>query len=473
MNKLKLSNASTCFVGRLTLQHKIPSYDARLRRRGVIKLRRGALLSPRITATKIEMSRPSEKIKLHPSNHTPSDLKRTVFDVICIGSGWAGRLLAARIVKSGYTPVIVEQELVGGDCPFWACVPSKVLLRSTEALEGAKGVGGARERVDVSTDEGVDVGKVFSRRDTFTAGWDDGNVLVPMVKSAGVAIVRGKGRLRGVKRVQVEPYQGRAIVELIANLAVVLCTGSEPIVPDIPGLLEADPWTPRDATSASYVPKHLLILGGGAVGCEMATAYANFGAEVTLVSSSPELLPSVDPKAGKIVRDAMAAVKIDVRVGTKVTRFSVGLRRQLLWNCPQESRSLHLSYCLLLAARQRLDDLGLETVGCHPEARFLAVDESLCVNIPGKPWLYAAGDVNGRALLTHTSKYHARIAANAILMRATGYLDISQQWSNTSATADKLAAPQVVFTNPIVASKWPDSRGSQGPRERRTCHHSA
>lgn len=293
-----------------------------------------------------------DTISLHPQDHLPSQLGRPIFDVICIGSGWAGRILAARVIKAGLTAVIskstalrlfpsvhweefcpfsivikkppphlalwlyspnlgfhaddvrcvVEEELVGGDCPFWACVPSKALLRPQEALAEARAVRGVRELLREKPS--LDAGTVFKRRDAFTGSWDDGQLLVPMVENSGAALVRGRGKLVGVKRVDVTHENGQR-AELEAKHAVAICTGSEPIIPNIPGLRESNPWGPRQATSSSEVPKHLLILGAGVVGAEMATAYASLGAQVTLVSRGAALLPKIDQEAGRLVKEGL------------------------------------------------------------------------------------------------------------------------------------------------------------------------
>lgn len=170
---------------------------------------------------------------------------------------------------------VVEEELVGGDCPFWACVPSKALLRPQEALAEARAVGGVRELLREKPS--LDSDTVLKRRDAFTGSWNDGQVLVPMVEDSGAALVRGRGKLIGVKRVAVTNEDGQR-AELEAKYAVAICTGSEPIIPNIPGLKESNPRGPRQATSSSEVPKHLLVLGAGAVGTEMATVYASLGA---------------------------------------------------------------------------------------------------------------------------------------------------------------------------------------------------
>ena len=239
----------------------------------------------------------TESINLHPNTNPLSALKSHVYDVICLGSGWASRVVASRCVAAGLSALVIERELVGGDCPFWACVPSKALLRPAEALEGAAKVGGARERLEKGgVGVGVDVSAVFARRDAFTSRWDDGDHLVPMVESSGADLVRGNGKIAGEKRVIVE--NGGKSVQLEARHAVVIGTGSEPVFPEIPGLVEAMPWGPREATSSSIVPEHLIIMGGGVVGCEMATAYSSFGAKVTIVHQAAEILPDWTPKLG-------------------------------------------------------------------------------------------------------------------------------------------------------------------------------
>ena len=394
------------------------------------------------------MMRPSEKINLHPPTHSPSELPTKTFDVICIGSGWAGRVLAARIVAAGFTAVIIENELIGGDCPFWACIPSKVLLRSPEALSVAKGIAGARERI---TGDRVDVAATFQRRDIITRGWDDTKALVPLVEGTGVQLVRGTGTIVGVKNVKVTPTQGDSL-ELEARLAVVLCTGSEPLMPDIPGLRGANAWSPRDATSSNYVPDHLIIMGGGAVGCEMATAYSRFGTKVTLISSSQEILPGFDPEAGMIVRESLESGGVTFNLGSRVVFVQRPAEKEVI---VELSTGEHVRATELLVAtgrKAKLEGLGLESVGVSANDRFLAVDESLCVKGTTEKWLYAAGDINGRALLTHTSKYHAAIAANEIIANSKDEGNKKGDWCNREATADNHAVPQVVFTDPVAAS---------------------
>jgi dihydrolipoamide dehydrogenase len=349
---------------------------------------------------------PYKSINLHPTDHLPSSLKTKTFDIICIGSGWAGRVAAARVVNAGMTAVIVEKELIGGDCPFWACVPSKALLRPEVAFDNAKAVSGVKERVHVS--KGLDVQSVFARRDLYTAGWDDSKILVPLVESSGTVIVRGTGTLVSEKKVAVESDNGENIV-LEANHAVVLCTGSEAIIPDIPGLAESDPWGPRQATSSSIVPEHLLIIGAGAVGCEMAVVYASLGSKISIICPHDEVLPKFDPEAGEIVRKNMERFGLTVHrsvKATSVSRDSAGKVKITLSN----GESITGTKILLAAGRTpKTASLGLENFGIPTDGTPVDVDESLCVRSVSGDWLYAAGDINGRAPLTHFCKYEGTL----------------------------------------------------------------
>ncbi|KAJ4301721.1 hypothetical protein N0V90_003814 [Kalmusia sp. IMI 367209] len=407
-----------------------------------------------------------ESINVHPSTHPPSSLNKLVFDVICLGSGWAGRVLAARCVAAGLSALIVEKELVGGDCPFWACIPSKALLRPAEALDDARQVGGARERL-ISTSVSVDAESVFRRRDMYTSGWDDAKVAIPMVESSGVHIVRGVGRITGVKKVNVTLDIGggrNESIDLKARQAVAICTGSEPTMPDILGLLDAKPWGPREATSSSIIPKTLFIIGGGVFGVEMATVYQSLGSKVILASRTPELLPSLDSQAGEIVRKKLESRGVRILTSTEVTSVNRDVSNAsitIALSLNGTSQDMSASEILVATGRRPVvQHLGLESIGYDTaliEAGSpIMVDESLVVksiSSNSSPWLYAAGDVNGRALLTHTSKYHGRIAANAIIARANkAFPSQGSPFDSFSASADHTAVPQVIFSDPVVAS---------------------
>jgi pyruvate/2-oxoglutarate dehydrogenase complex dihydrolipoamide dehydrogenase (E3) component len=401
---------------------------------------------------------PYDTINLHPADHAFADLQTDTYDVICIGSGWAGRVISARVVKAGLSAVIVENELVGGDCPFWACIPSKVLLQSQVALDEANAVGGARERI--ASQATVDAEAVFKRRDAISSDWDDSKFLVPMVENSGVSIVRGLGKLVGEKRVEVKATDGGTNV-LTANHAVVICTGSEPIIPDISGLAASKPWTPRNAASSSEAPNHLVIVGAGAVGCEMATAYASFGSKITLISSTPEILPQYDMEAGRLVRISLVSKGAQVYLSSNVTevkRQSDSTVRVSL----ASGEIIEADEILVAAGRRPVTrGIGLEQFDIPTDGKPVPVDESLRVESVPAGWLYAGGDVNGRHPLTHGSKYHGRVIANAILAKANGSKIPAQPWDKTSATADSAALPQVVFTNPVVASVGLTRKGAE------------
>ncbi|KAI7257984.1 hypothetical protein KC343_g8917 [Hortaea werneckii] len=395
--------------------------------------------------------RPSEAVNLHPSTHHPSTLPFSTFDVIFIGSGWAPRIATPRLVREGISCLVIESELVGGECPFWACAPSKALLRPQEALSSTASVGGARERLQ--SDHGVEVLSTFRRRDGFTGAWDDLGHFVPAIESAGGHVTRGHAKILAPKKVEVTPHVGDP-VELEANLAVVIGTGSEAVMPDIPGLLEANPWTPRDATSSKSVPEHLIVMGGGAVGAEMATAYLSFGAKITLVHSSPEILPAIDAPAGKLVREALEKSGAVVRVRARITEVQRGPDQRVKATLSDGS-TITGSELLVAAGRTgRHRDLGLDNVGLAPKGRWIDVDDDLKVKGIDGDWLYAVGDVNGRALFSHSSKYHGRAVANTIIAKAKGQIAKGHgiAWPLGKAHADNVATPQVIFTNPSVGS---------------------
>ena len=392
---------------------------------------------------------PYESINRHPSNFSVSELKERVYDIVCIGSGWSGRVVASRVKNAGLSIVIIEEELLGGECPFWACVPSKALLRPQDAFEEAKVVRGLKERIN--TAEGLDAKQVFERRDTYAHHYDDGDVVVPMVLGFGAAIVRGTGSLIGVKKVAVDSLSGERI-ELEARYAVIVGTGSDPIIPRIPGLAEAKPWVSRNATCSGTAPEHLIILGGGVLGCEMATAYASLGSKVSLVCKQPEVLSKLDPEVGQIVGKSFVSRGIDLYSSTeveKVTRENNGTVKVEI----SGGKIINGTEILVTTGRMpRTTGVGLEKFNIKTDGSPIVVDEGLVVDsVPGG-WLYAVGDVNGRATLTHSCKYHGRIVANSIIAKARGAKIEFTDWNPTSATADRLALPQVVFSNPEVAS---------------------
>jgi len=366
-----------------------------------------------------------------------------IYDVVVIGAGSTGENVADRAVRGGLSAVVVEAELVGGDCSYWACMPSKALLRPGHAVAAARRVGGARQAVSGT----LDVAGVLDRRDGFASSWNDAGQ-VDWLEGAHIDLVRGHGRLAGERDVEVETADGTR--RLSARHAVVVATGSSPALPPVPGLAEAQPWTTKDATAAKEPPRRLVVLGGGVAGCELSQAWASLGSAVTVLEMADRLLPAYEAVAGQLLAEAMTEAGIDVRLGVTAT----GAERR-----PDGTVVVRLADGgeveadqLLVAAgrRARTDDLGLELVGLEPGS-WLTVDDTMAVEgVPGD-WLYAAGDVNHRVLLTHQGKYQARICGDAIVARAAGRLDPAP-WGPHAATADHRAVPQVVFTDPEVAA---------------------
>lgn len=361
------------------------------------------------------------------------------FGLVVIGGGAVGENVADRAVQGGLSVALVEAELVGGDCSYWACMPSKALLRAGAATRAAASVAGA------GPVGAVDPAAAFARRDRIVHDWDDSGQ-VEWATGAGIEVVRGHGRLAGERRVEVTARDGSVTV-LVATHAVAIATGSAALLPDIPGLRDIEPWSSREATSARAVPASLAIVGGGVVGVEMATAYSDFGSAVTLLARGG-VLSGMEEFAGEEVARALRERGVDIRTGAEVA----GARREgdekvLTLADGSEVRAAEV---LVATGRvPRTDDLGLESVGLVPGS-WLDVDDTLRVR--GPDWLYGVGDVTHRALLTHQGKYQARAAGDVIAARATGIPIDDRPWGRHVATADAAAVPQVTFSDPEVAS---------------------
>lgn len=368
------------------------------------------------------------------------------YDVVVLGAGPVGQNAADRAQAGGLRVALVERELVGGECSYWACVPSKALLRPVLAVADACRVDGARQAVNGS----IDTAGVFGRRDRYVSNWDDTGQ-ADWVRGTGATLVRGHGRLAGPRRVAITTSGGEQVV-LTARHAVVVCTGSRPALPDLPGIIEARPWTNRKATDSSEVPNRLAIVGAGGVGVEMATAWQGLGSSVLLLARGPRLLPRMESFVGELVGRGLIAAGVNVRLGSSVRALRrpdpggpVALELD-------DGNELEVDEVLFATGRTPLtDDIGLETVGLTPGS-WLDVDDTCRVRAIEDGWLYAAGDVNHRALLTHQGKYQARIAGAAIGARAAGRRLDTEPWGAHATTADHHAVPQAFFTDPEAAA---------------------
>ncbi|GAA3254071.1 dihydrolipoyl dehydrogenase family protein [Nonomuraea helvata] len=361
------------------------------------------------------------------------------FDVIVIGAGPAGENVVDRAVRGGLTAAIVEERLAGGECSYWACVPSKALLRPIDLM-------GEVARVPGLSLGPVDVAAVLARRDEAIGHFDDSGQ-VRWIESVPAEYVRGRGRIDGPKRVRVTTEDGGERV-LTARQAVVLATGSTPAIPPTPGLAEAEPWTSHDVTVTDSIPERLIVIGGGVVACEMAQAMHGLGArQTTVLVRGRGLLPRMEPFAGELLAESFAEAGIEVRdqvEAVRVERPEPGgkVTVHLPDGPPLEADELLVA----TGRRPATRDMGLSTVGL-PDGKYVEVDDSMRATAISDGWLYAVGDVNGRALLTHMGKYQARICGDVIAARARG-----DELPGMRDLADGYGAPQVVFTDPQICA---------------------
>ncbi|GAA4713876.1 NAD(P)/FAD-dependent oxidoreductase [Nocardioides conyzicola] len=326
-------------------------------------------------------------------------------DVVVLGLGAGGEYAARKLAEAGLTVVGVEQELVGGECPFWGCTPSKLLIHSAQ--------------------QGDDLARAAARIREANHDWHDDQHAGPL-EEAGVRVVRGHGRLAGPGRVEVDG------TTYDARLGVVLNSGTAPAVPPIDGLAGTPYWTNRDVMRVREVPASLVVLGGGPIGCELAQAFARFGSRVTLVEAEDRLLGPEEPEAAEVVTRVLRADGVDVRVGAELTRvehdggFVLEVGGELL-------SAEHL--LVAVGRKPHLDDIGLETVGLDPAQDQVETDEHLRAG----DRLWAVGDITGRGAFTHVSLYQAKVAV-ADLLGADG------------PVADYHAVSRVTFTDPEVGA---------------------
>ena len=377
------------------------------------------------------------------------------WDVVVIGGGPAGENVAQYAIQgSDRTAAIVEAELLGGECSYWACMPSKALLRPVEMLDGARAMPGLSAMLSGQ----LDLPAVLERRDAFTHDHDDSGQ-VKWAGEVGIDVIRGRGRLVAEKSVEVVAGDGTTRT-IAARHAVVIATGSTASVPPIDGLREAHPWTSRDVTNLREVPARVAVIGGGVVACESATWLSGLGArEVTMIEPEPRLLSQQEPFVGALIAEQFEQRRIRVLVGTGVDSVSrrsaedtgVGRVHGEPAMVTAGGSSFEVDEIVVAAGRTPATrDIGLERIGVDVSEShgYLETDDHMAVK-GGPDWLYAVGDANGRALLTHMGKYQGRIAGDVIAARAEGRPIDGSRYRDL---ADHDMIPAVVFTDPQVAS---------------------
>ena len=366
------------------------------------------------------------------------------FDVVVVGGGVGGVAAVRKLAAAGLSVALVEDRLVGGECHYFGCNPSKTLLRPIEVFNLAKAVPGVREAISGKT---LDVAAVFAKRDAIIEHLSDEDRTASL-RQAGAAVFHGFGRLSGERIVRVAHAKGNTIeTVLTARRAVVVATGTRPNMPEIPGLAQARPWTNRDFTTMTQAPPRALVVGGGPVAVEFATILTGLGSAVTLLVRGDTLLPKCEPEARELVAQSLRREGVALHFETElsaVARPAAGGPVTVTFGC----ETIEVDEVVLAAGRRtNTDNIGLETLGLSGGA-FISVNDHLqAVGVTGG-WLYALGDTSGRARLSHISTYHGHLVADIIVARAAG----RELGENELAARDVGSIAQVIFTDPQVVT---------------------
>jgi pyruvate/2-oxoglutarate dehydrogenase complex dihydrolipoamide dehydrogenase (E3) component len=345
-------------------------------------------------------------------------------DVVVVGLGPGGEALAGRLAKAGLAVVAVEAELVGGECPYWGCIPSKMLIRAANSLAEARRIDGLSGHATVTPDFAPVARRI---RDEATDNWDD-TVAADRLTDAGARLVRGRGRLAGPRTVEVETTDG--VERFVAARGVVLNTGTTATVPPIEGLADTPFWTNRDALKAMEAPASMVVIGGGAIGLELAQAFARFGTDVVVLEAGPRILGPEEPESSALIAELFEAEGIAVHAGITIDGVAHDGER---FHVTCGDQTFEVEQVLVAAGRtSRIADIGLDTVGVDGTGRFLEVDDDQQVT----DGLWAIGDIVGRGAFTHVAMYQSDRVARAILGEPLEPYDTS--------------LPRVTFTDPEV-----------------------
>ena len=345
-------------------------------------------------------------------------------DVIVIGMGIGGEAVASKVAEAGLQVIGIESDLVGGECPYWGCIPSKMMIRGANLLAEARRIEGVAGKAEVSPDWTPIAQRI---REQATDNWND-QVAVDRYVDKGGFFIRGRGRITAPKTVEVNG------TTYTARIGVVVAAGTNPAVPPIPGLADVDYWTNRQAMQVETLPHSLVVLGSGAIGAELAEVFARFGVQVSIVEALDRLMPREEPEVGELMREVFESEGISVHVGAMATQVGED-DGEIVVTLDNGTEVRGEKLLVATGGRTNVEGLGLDNVGIELDSPYVPVDDHLQV----ADGLWAVGDITGKGLFTHIAAYQAPIAAASIL-------------GEEHAPADYRAMPRVTFTDPEVGS---------------------